>query len=353
MTDPVSRDDVAEAARRIEGHVRRTPVVETGAGTFGLDASITLKLEQLQHSGSFKARGAFNTLLSDKVPQAGVAAASGGNHGAAVAHAARALGHRADIFVPETSSPAKIARIRSYGATLHVGGARYADAAEACARHRETSGAMDIHAYDAPGTIAGQGTVALEWLEQSPDLDTVLIAVGGGGLISGCALWLAGKVKVVAVEPEGSWARCTRRSPPASRSTSRSTVSLPTVSGRNVAAIWCTGSARPACPKACSSPTMRSWRPRPVSGARCRSPPSPVAPPHWPPSWEAPTARLRASGSACSCAAETSIRRHLPATGREPRLPSADQAISRIGEPHAPCRQSVQQIMKPSEETRP
>jgi threonine dehydratase len=204
MTDPVSRDDVAEAARRIEGHVRRTPVVETGAGTFGLDASITLKLEQLQHSGSFKARGAFNTLLSDKVPQAGVAAASGGNHGAAVAHAARALGHRADIFVPETSSPAKIARIRSYGATLHVGGARYADAAEACARHRETSGAMDIHAYDAPGTIAGQGTVALEWLEQSPDLDTVLIAVGGGGLISGCALWLAGKVKVVAVEPEGS-----------------------------------------------------------------------------------------------------------------------------------------------------
>jgi threonine dehydratase len=204
MTDPVSCDDVAQAARRIEGHVRRTPVVETGAGTFGLDASITLKLEQLQHSGSFKARGAFNTLLSDKVPQAGVAAASGGNHGAAVAHAARALGHRADIFVPETSSPAKIARIRSYGATLHVGGARYADAAEACARHRETSGAMDIHAYDAPGTIAGQGTVALEWLEQSPDLDTVLIAVGGGGLISGCALWLAGKVKVVAVEPEGS-----------------------------------------------------------------------------------------------------------------------------------------------------
>lgn len=94
--------------------------------------------------------------------------------------------------------------------------------------------------------------MALEWLEQSPDLDTVLIAVGGGGLISGCALWLAGKVKVVAVEPEGSWARCTRRSPPASRSTSRSTVSLPTVSGRNVAAIWCTGSARPACPKACS-----------------------------------------------------------------------------------------------------
>ena len=206
MTDPVSRDDVAQAARRIEGHIRRTPVIESGAGTFGLAASLTLKLEELQHSGSFKARGAFNTLLSSDVPAGGVAAASGGNHGAAVAYAARALGHRADIFVPETSSPAKIERIRSYGATLHVGGARYADAAEACARHRETSGAMDIHAYDAPGTIAGQGTVALEWLEQAPDLDTVLIAVGGGGLISGCALWLSDKVKVVAVEPEGSCA---------------------------------------------------------------------------------------------------------------------------------------------------
>ncbi|MHC5655506.1 threonine/serine dehydratase [Stappia sp. ICDLI1TA098] len=206
MSLPPTRDDVAKAAARITDHVRRTPVIESGAGSFGLDASIYLKLEQLQHSGSFKARGAFNTLLSGGVPTAGVAAASGGNHGAAVAYAARALGIPADIFVPETSSPAKIARIRSYGATLHIGGARYADAAEACARHRAETGAMDIHAYDAPGTIAGQGTVALEWLEQTPDLDTVLIAVGGGGLISGCALWLSGKVKVVAVEPEGSCA---------------------------------------------------------------------------------------------------------------------------------------------------
>lgn len=210
MTDPaatplsVSAADIEAAAERIAGRVRRTPVVESGAGSFGIDASLSMKLELVQHTGSFKARGAFNTLLSSKVPQAGVAAASGGNHGAAVAYAAGVLGHPADIFVPETSAPAKIARIRASGARLHVGGMRYADAAEACARHREETGAMDIHAYDAPGTIAGQGTVALEWLEQAPDLDTVLIAVGGGGLISGCALWLAGKVRVVAVEPEGS-----------------------------------------------------------------------------------------------------------------------------------------------------
>jgi threonine dehydratase len=203
---PVTRADIEVAAGRIASHVRRTPVIDSGAGSLGLDISVSLKLEQLQHSGSFKARGAFNTLLSANVPETGVAAASGGNHGAAVAYAARMLGLTADIFVPETSSPAKIARIRAAGARLHVGGARYADAAEACARHRAATGAMDIHAYDAAATIAGQGTTALEWLEQVPDLDTVLIAVGGGGLISGCALWLEGRVKVVAVEPEGSCA---------------------------------------------------------------------------------------------------------------------------------------------------
>jgi len=202
----VTRTDIEAAAARIAGHVRRTPVIESGAGSFGLDRSLSLKLELLQHSGSFKARGAFNTLLSQPVPAAGVAAASGGNHGAAVAHAARALGHAADIFVPETSSPTKIARIRASGAHLHVGGARYADAADACARHRAATGAMDIHAYDAPATIAGQGTVALEWQEQAPDLDTVLIAVGGGGLVSGCAVWLHEAVRVIAVEPEGACA---------------------------------------------------------------------------------------------------------------------------------------------------
>lgn len=202
----VSPDDIAAAHDRVRQHVRRTPVMESGAGSFGLDRSLSLKLELFQHSGSFKARGAFNNLLSREVPAAGITAASGGNHGAAVAFAARALDKRADIFVPETSSAPKVAKIRSFGANLHVEGKRYADAAEACRRHREETGAIDIHAYDAVETIAGQGTVALEWGEQEPDLDTVLVAVGGGGLISGIAAWFDGKVKVVGVEPVGSCA---------------------------------------------------------------------------------------------------------------------------------------------------
>jgi threonine dehydratase len=203
----VTRSDIAAAHARIAGRIRRTPVIESGAGSFALDASINLKLELLQHSGSFKARGAFNTLLSSDVPAGGVAAASGGNHGAAVAYAARALKPPSRYLRSRNLRPGQDrAHSAGYGARLHVGGARYADAAEACARHRAQTGAMDIHAYDAPGTIAGQGTVALEWLEQVPDLDTVLIAVGGGGLISGCAVWLHDKVKVVAVEPEGACA---------------------------------------------------------------------------------------------------------------------------------------------------
>ncbi|MBA5778488.1 threonine/serine dehydratase [Stappia sp. F7233] len=202
----VTTADIEAAYERIAGHIRRTPVMESGAGSFGIDRSLSLKLELFQHGGSFKARGAFNNLLSRPVPEAGVAAASGGNHGVAVAYAARSLDLPADIFVPETSAPAKIAKVRAMGARLHVGGARYADAAEACARHRAHSGAIDIHAYDAAETIAGQGTVALEWEEQTPDLDTVLVAVGGGGLISGIATWFSGDVKVVGVEPVGSCA---------------------------------------------------------------------------------------------------------------------------------------------------
>ena len=168
------------------------------------DTAMSLKLELFQHAGSFKPRGAFNNLLSQEVPAAGVAAASGGNHGAAVAYAARQLGHPADIFVPEISSPAKIAKIRAAGARLHVGGARYADALAACEAHQQQSGAIGIHAYDAFETVAGQGTLGLEWEEQVPDLDSVLIAVGGGGLISGVAAWFSGRAKVIAVEPQGS-----------------------------------------------------------------------------------------------------------------------------------------------------
>jgi threonine dehydratase len=198
--------EILTAYTRIKRYVRRTPVIRVDAADFGitLDTPLVFKLEFLQHSGSFKPRGAFNNLLSRKVPQAGVAAASGGNHGAAVAYAAQRLGHKATIFVPDVSSPVKIARIKSYGADARVGGARYADALEQCDAFVAKSGALSVHAYDALETIAGQGTVGLEWQEDAPDLDTMLVAVGGGGLIAGIAAWFARGVKVVGVEPEGS-----------------------------------------------------------------------------------------------------------------------------------------------------
>ncbi|MGL4727255.1 MAG: serine/threonine dehydratase, partial [Bosea sp. (in: a-proteobacteria)] len=198
--------DIDAAAARIAGHVRVTPVMEVVGAAFGHDVPVSFKLEFLQHAGSFKPRGAFNTLLSRPVPAAGVAAASGGNHGAAVAYAARQLGLSARIFVPEISSPAKIEAIRRFGADVVVGGARYADALAACDAHVAASGALSIHAYDANATIAGQGTLMREWMAQAPDLDTVLIAVGGGGLIAGAAAFAQGRVKVVGVEPEGSCA---------------------------------------------------------------------------------------------------------------------------------------------------
>ena len=205
---PVSPDDIRAAAERIHGRVRRTPVLCVDSAPLGLPAAqpLTLKLEFLQHTGSFKPRGAFNTLLSHMPSAAGVAAASGGNHGAAVAYAAARLGYKATIFVPDTSSPVKIARIRSYGAGVRMGGARYADALEQCDAFVHESGALSVHAYDTPDTIAGQGTLAREWEEDCPDLDTVLIAVGGGGLIAGIASWYGKRVKVIGVEPEGS--RC-------------------------------------------------------------------------------------------------------------------------------------------------
>src|SRR3954471_24933723 len=200
---PISRAAIEAAHARIAPHIRRTPVW-TLPGAFGHDGPVSLKLEFLQHAGSFKTRGAFNTLLSEPVPASGVAAASGGNHGAAVAYAARRTGVRAHIFVPEISSPAKVAVIRSHGAEVVIGGARYADAQEACDLYVEESGALRIHPFSAESTVIGQGTAALEWEQDAPELDTVLVAVGGGGLISGVASWWAGRVKVVGVEPEGS-----------------------------------------------------------------------------------------------------------------------------------------------------
>jgi threonine dehydratase len=203
--DAISRERIAIAERVIRPYIRRTPVVEIGAADFGLDiVPITLKLEQLQHSGSFKARGAFANLLMREVPKAGVVAASGGNHGAAVAYAAMRLNVPAKIFVPSISSPAKIQRIRDYGADLVVGGERYADALAASEAWAAQSQALAIHAFDQTETLLGQGTLGLELQEQAPRLDTLLVAVGGGGLIGGIAAWYADGIRIVGVEPEAA-----------------------------------------------------------------------------------------------------------------------------------------------------
>ena len=175
--------EITRAAERIAGHVQVTPVMRCSG--FGLDFPVELKLEQMQHTGSFKARGAFNTLLSQEVPEAGLVAASGGNHGAAVAYAAHRLGHRARIYVPEMAGPAKISLIRNSGADLQVVPGAYANALEQAQTYEAETGAMQVHAYDAPATVAGQGSCFAEWQAQGLEADTLLIAVGGGGLIAG------------------------------------------------------------------------------------------------------------------------------------------------------------------------
>ena len=194
---------IRAAASRIAPFVRRTPVIEVDGADFGLAGlRLVFKLEFLQHAGSFKTRGAFNSLLSEPTPVAGVAAASGGNHGAAVAFAAMRREVPATIFVPTVASAAKIEQIRSYGAHLEIGGDRYADALEASERWIAASGALAIHAYDQRATLQGQATLALELEAQVPHLDALLVAVGGGGLIGGVAAWYAGRVPVIGVEPE-------------------------------------------------------------------------------------------------------------------------------------------------------
>lgn len=191
----IDRAAIAAIEPRIRPYIRRTPVLDVDG--------VTLKLEFLQHSGSFKVRGAFTNLLTRDVPRAGVVAASGGNHGAAVAYAAMRLGLPCTIFVPTVTSPAKIARIESYGATLVIGGDRYQDAYEASVEYQASTGALAVAAFDSVETLLGQGTVGLEFENQAP-LDTLLVSVGGGGLIGGIASWYEGRVRIVAVEPEGA-----------------------------------------------------------------------------------------------------------------------------------------------------
>jgi threonine dehydratase len=200
MTHPAP-DDIDAAAARIAGRVRHTPVLDVEGAALGLQHGATLKLEHTQVTGSFKVRGAFNTLLSAEVPQAGVVAASGGNHGAAVAHAATELGHRAVIFVPRAiAKEEKLARMRMFGAEIVLTEGSVADCMAAYAAHAEETGALSVHPYDTFPTLAGQGTVAREIEAQTGGLDTILVATGGGGLIGGVAAWLRDRVRVVSVE---------------------------------------------------------------------------------------------------------------------------------------------------------
>ena len=195
LTLAVDRDGIAAAHTHISPYIRRTPVVD-------LDG-VTAKLELFQHAGSFKTRGAFANLLMREVPPAGVVAATGGNHGASVAYAARGAGHVARIFAPSYASPAKLQRIREYGAHLLLSKGLPEAFAEQDAWAAE-SGAMLVHSFDRVETMLGAGTVALELQEQAPELDTILVAVGGGGLISGVGAWYEGSVRLIGVEPEAS-----------------------------------------------------------------------------------------------------------------------------------------------------
>jgi len=198
----IDRNSISAAASRITAYVRHTPVILADLAGSG-ESPVALKLELLQHAGSFKPRGAFNRLLSADVPAAGVIAASGGNHGAAVAYAARALGITAEVFVPAATPAAKLARIASYGARVVQGGETYAEALTASRERQAETGALEIHAYDHADVLAGQGTVGREFEQAAPDLTHILVATGGGGLIGGIAAWYAGSAQVISVEPQG------------------------------------------------------------------------------------------------------------------------------------------------------
>lgn len=198
----ITQEDIRLAAQRIAPYIRTTPVIQLEAGWFDVSGDTFLKLESLQVTGSFKPRGAFNRLLSEPIPPAGVIAASGGNHGIAVAYAARTLGVRAEIFVPSLATALKRKILADLGAQVVVAGNTYVEALAASETRAAESGALNVHAFDNAATVAGQGTIAMELDAQLPGIDTVLVSVGGGGFIGGICAWFSGRAKVVAVEPE-------------------------------------------------------------------------------------------------------------------------------------------------------
>jgi threonine dehydratase len=204
----MNRDDIQSAARRFaadgRGFIRRTPLWQLPGALFGAEGcEVWLKLEQLQVSGSFKARGMVNRLLANPIPASGVIVASGGNAGIATAAAARALGVKCEVFVPSLSSPAKQLKLRELGAEVFVTGSVYAEALEACLARQQQTGALLTHAYDQPEVVAGAGTIAMEIEQQGGRApDSVLVSVGGGGLIAGIAAWFEQRSRVIALEPE-------------------------------------------------------------------------------------------------------------------------------------------------------
>jgi len=198
----VDRAAITAAASRLAPHIRTTPVIDVLASDLGVDApgALALKLEHLQHTGSFKARGALNALLTAEVGRDGVVAASGGNHGVAVAWAAARIGRPANVFVPEIAAPAKVAALRDHGAEVHQAGAEYSVALAAAEDWSSTRDVTRVHAYDQTEVVTGAGTLAAELDAQCPDLDTIIVACGGGGLSGGLSSWFGDGRRIVVVE---------------------------------------------------------------------------------------------------------------------------------------------------------
>jgi threonine dehydratase len=296
----VNRTEIARTEEIIRPYIRRTPVIEMAGADIGIETrSLCLKLEFLQHSGSFKARGAFANLLTRKIPASGVVAASGGNHGAAVAYAAMKLNVAAKIFVPTVSSPAKLRRIREYGADLTVEGDRYADALAASQAFARQSGALPVHAFDQEETMLGQGSIGMEMEVQAPDIDTLLVAVGGGGLIAGIAAWYAGRIKVVGVEPFA--APTLTKALQAGRPVDAEAGGLAadSLAPRRIGdRVFPTPKNTFKAP--CWSPTKRSCRRRTCFGRRCELPPNPAA--------------LRRSPQYCPALTSRCLRNALPSS---------------------------------------
>jgi threonine dehydratase len=198
----ITRDDIDAARERVAADVRHTPLMRLRGRDLGVEcAEVWLKLEHLQVGGSFKARGMFNRMRSNPLPEAGVVIASGGNAGIAVAVAAKAMGVRAEVFVPETASPAKRARLAELGAVVSVTGASYAEALAASLERQAQSGALPMHAYDQREVVIGAGTLAAEVEEDAGVPDRVLVSVGGGGLVAGIVAWFQDRCRIDALEP--------------------------------------------------------------------------------------------------------------------------------------------------------